>query len=176
MASAAQAGHRSRNDVDLGSGIASAGSGARVRSPRPPAHGSARECSSSASSAPRPARTHGMSLHTPGSGGLGALAFLTDAIGEVDGACEGFSDRDPCSSGANAATRWWNAGGSLVVRSWLEPPRTPAAVPPGSRAERPLAAPWWPSAPKSGIASASAPWQESRTPAPPIALLTVHRR
>jgi hypothetical protein len=182
MASEAQAGHRSRNDVDLGARShrpGSAGSGARESSLRPLG---ARALPDAFPGFVGPkAHSHAPLAHrgrctrrSPAA--LEPLAFLTDTIREAFGACEGISDANQCSSGANPPWLRGLSWGALVERSGLEAPQTPAAVPPGSHAERPLGGQRRPSAPKSGIASATAPWQESRTPAPPIALLTVHRR
>ena len=79
--------------------------------------------------------------------------------------CEGISD--------GISVQWWRRS-LRAVTAWSHQNARGRAS--GPRAERPLRARWRPSAPKSGIASAAAPWQESRTPLHPHPCSALHRR
>ena len=80
-------------------------------------------------------------------------------------ACEGISD--------GISVQWWRRP-LRAVTAWSH--QNARGRGSGPRAERPLRARWRPSAPKSGIASATAPWQESRTPLHPHPCSALHRR
>jgi hypothetical protein len=106
----------------------------------------------------------------PTSGGAASTIHRSSGPGTQRGArwdlgCEGISD--------GISVQWWRRP-LRAVTAWSHQNARGRAS--GPRAERPLRARWRPSAPKSGIASATAPWQESRTPLHPHPCSALHRR